>query len=229
MRRRIDLHGHRGARGLFPENTLVGFTGALAVGVDALELDVAVTADQVVVVTHDPRLNPDITRTRDGTWLAQAGPMISSLRVEDLRSYDVGRIRPDSRYAALYPDQKPHDGATIPTLADALRIDPRANFNIELKTFPLHSGLALDGAAMADAVVAAADPEGGTARIMCPILRLAWTTPPAPCATRHPTVLADQFSHPRRRADMVGRPASIGLRRLRAACRRGGGRAQLGP
>ena len=94
MRRRIDLHGHRGARGLFPENTLVGFAGALAVGVDALELDVAVTADQVVVVTHDPRLNPDITRTGDGTWLAQAGPMIHSLRAEDLRSYDVGRIRP---------------------------------------------------------------------------------------------------------------------------------------
>ena len=45
MMRSIELHGHRGARGLFPENTLAGFAGALAVGVDALELDVAVTAD----------------------------------------------------------------------------------------------------------------------------------------------------------------------------------------
>jgi glycerophosphoryl diester phosphodiesterase len=191
MRRRIDLYGHRGARGLFPENTLVGFAGALAVGVDALELDVAVTADQVVVVTHDPRLNPDITRTTDGTWLAQAGPMIHSLRAEDLRSYDVGRIRPDCRYAALYPDQKPHDGATIPTLADALRIDPRANFNIELKTFPLQSGLALDGAAMADAVIAVVDLERAIERISVqsfdwrgprrlrsarPDIRLSWLT-----------------------------------------------------
>ena len=63
MTHSIDLQGHRGARGLFPENTLAGFAGALAIGVDALELDVALTADGVVVVTHDPTLNPDITRT----------------------------------------------------------------------------------------------------------------------------------------------------------------------
>ena len=69
MIRPIELHGHRGARGLFPENTLAGFAGALAIGVDALELDVAVTADNAVVVTHDARLNPDITRTPDGVWL----------------------------------------------------------------------------------------------------------------------------------------------------------------
>jgi glycerophosphoryl diester phosphodiesterase len=80
MKHRIDLHGHRGARGLFPENTLAGFAGALAIGVDALELDVAVTADDVVVVTHDPRLNPDITRTRNGDWLAAPGATVRWLR-----------------------------------------------------------------------------------------------------------------------------------------------------
>ena len=57
----------------------------------------------------------------------------------------------------LHPDQVPHDGATIPTLADVLRIDPPVRFNIELKTFPWHPCLAVDGAAMADAVVAVAD------------------------------------------------------------------------
>src|SRR6516162_10276 len=96
MRGRIDLHGHRGARGLFPENTLAGFAGALAIGVDALELDVAMTSDDVVVATHDPRLNPDLTRTRDGAWLAAAGPAIRSLRAADLARYDVGRIRAGS-------------------------------------------------------------------------------------------------------------------------------------
>ena len=105
MMRRIDLHGHRGARGLFPENTLVGFAGALAIGVDALELDVAVTADDVVVVTHDPRLNPDITRTRNGAWLAAPGAAIRSLRAAELAGYDVGRIRPDSAYAT--PPSRP--------------------------------------------------------------------------------------------------------------------------
>ncbi len=166
MKRRIALHGHRGARGLFPENTLVGFTGALAVGVDALELDVGMTADDVVVVTHDPRLNADITRSNDGCWLAAPGPAIRALPVRALTGYDVGRIRPDSAYSALYPDQVPHDGATIPALADVLRLDPQVAFNIELKTFPFDPGLAVGGATMADAVVAVADALGAADRII---------------------------------------------------------------
>ena len=55
-----EVQGHRGARGLWPENTLSGFARALELGVSALELDCAVTRDGVVVVTHDPELNPDI-------------------------------------------------------------------------------------------------------------------------------------------------------------------------
>jgi glycerophosphoryl diester phosphodiesterase len=191
MTRRIELHGHRGARGLFPENTLDGFAGALAIGVDALELDVAVTEDNVVVVTHDPRLNPDITRTKDGAWLAAPGATIRSLRHAELAGYDVGRIRPDSAYAAAHPDQVPHDGATIPTLAEIMGIDPAARFNIELKSFPWHPCLAVDGAAMADAVLAVADACGAAERIIVqsfdwrgprrirrtrPEVRLAWLT-----------------------------------------------------
>ncbi len=166
MMRRIDLHGHRGARGLFPENTLAGFAGALAIGVDAIECDVAVTQDGVVVVTHDPRLNPDLTRTVNGEWLTAAGATIRSLRAVELAGYDVGRIRPATAYAAAHPDQVPHDGARIPTLADVLRIDPAASCNIELKSFPWHPGLTVDGAAMADAVVAVADAAGAADRII---------------------------------------------------------------
>jgi glycerophosphoryl diester phosphodiesterase len=166
MQRRIDLHGHRGARGLFPENTLAGFAAALAIGVDAIELDVGTTADDVVVVTHDPRLNPDLTRTRDGVWLAGPGPAIRTLRAAELAGYDVGRIRPGSSYAAAYPDQVPYDGAAIPTLAEVLRLDSGVGVNIELKTFPLHPGLAVDGAAMADRVMAVADALGAAERII---------------------------------------------------------------
>jgi glycerophosphoryl diester phosphodiesterase len=191
MMRRIDLHGHRGARGLFPENTLAAFAGALAIGVDALELDVAVTADKVVMVTHDPRPNPDITRTRDGTWLTVPGLPIHALLAADLANYDVGRTRPGSAYAALHPDQTPHDGATIPTLVDVLRLDGRVNFNIELKTFPWQPGLTVDGATMADAVAAVADRTGTSSRLIVqsfdwrgprhlrrtrPDIRLAWLT-----------------------------------------------------
>jgi glycerophosphoryl diester phosphodiesterase len=58
MKRSFELQGHRGARGLFPENTLEGFAATLAMGIRSLELDVSVTADDVAVVTHDPILNP---------------------------------------------------------------------------------------------------------------------------------------------------------------------------
>ena len=62
----FDLQGHRGARGLMPENTLQGFTAALSIGVTTLELDLAMTKDGVIVVSHDSFLNPDHTRGPDG-------------------------------------------------------------------------------------------------------------------------------------------------------------------
>jgi glycerophosphoryl diester phosphodiesterase len=191
MQRSIELHGHRGARGLFPENTRAGFAGALELGVDTLELDVAMTMDDVVVVSHDPLLNQDITRTPDGAWLTRHGPPIRSLLAADLARYDVGRIRPGSAYAAAFPDQVPRDGARIPLLQDVLRIDPDVRFNIELKTFPLQPGLTVDGATMATAVLAVADVTGTTGRITVqsfdwrgprhlhctrPDIRLAWLT-----------------------------------------------------
>jgi glycerophosphoryl diester phosphodiesterase len=55
---KILVHGHRGARALRPENTLPAFEYAIAQGVDALELDMAVTKDNVLVVSHDPVLHP---------------------------------------------------------------------------------------------------------------------------------------------------------------------------
>lgn len=162
MRRAIDLQGHRGARGRFPENTLAGFAGALAMGVDTLELDVRLTADDVVVVTHDAWLNRDITRTAGGQWLPEPGPSVSSLRLADLAAYDVGRIRPGSAYAAQFPDQAPCDGATIPKLAEVMALEATVTFNIELKSSPETA----DGERLADAVLAVADQLGATPRII---------------------------------------------------------------
>src|SRR4051812_24085001 len=112
----FDLQGHRGARGLFPENTLEGFVAAAALGFHSFEIDIAVTRDGVPVLHHDPHLNPDTARTPDGAWLPERGPLIRDLNLAGLAAYDVGRIRPGSAYAALYPTQRPIDGARIPTL-----------------------------------------------------------------------------------------------------------------
>src|SRR6188768_4176849 len=113
----FDLQGHRGARGLAPENTLPAFERALAIGVSTLELDVGVTLDGVVVVSHDPVLNPAFTRAADGRWLAGRGPRIKDLGFAQLQAFDVGRMAPDSPYAKAFPDQQPADGARIPSLA----------------------------------------------------------------------------------------------------------------
>src|SRR6476661_9465447 len=113
----LDLQGHRGARGLAPENTLPAFERALAVGVDTLELDIGVTADGIVVISHDPFLNPLITRDAHGQWLAERGPLIRSLTLENLQAYELGRIQPGTPYATSFPRQQPRDGTRMPTLA----------------------------------------------------------------------------------------------------------------
>ncbi len=118
----LDIQGHRGARGLMPENTLPAFAKALAIGVTTLELDCAITKDGVVVVSHDPVLNPDITRGPDGQWLRDTGPAIWSLTFEELRRYDVGRLNPARAYAKRWPVQQAVDGTRLPRLADGLAL-----------------------------------------------------------------------------------------------------------
>lgn len=127
----MDIQGHRGARGHLPENTLPAFRYAAELGVDTLELDVGVTRDGVVVVHHDRRLNPDVARDKDGQWVKAPAPTIFSLDFSRLETYDVGRLRPGSEYAARFPHQKPLDGTRIPRLADVLAFGKR--FNIETK------------------------------------------------------------------------------------------------
>jgi glycerophosphoryl diester phosphodiesterase len=114
----FDLQGHRGARGLAPENTMVGFERTLAIGVTTLETDIAISRDGVLVISHDPALNPDITRGPDGQFLSARGPVIWHTDFAELQRYDVGRLKPGTRYAEQYPAQQPSDGARLPKLED---------------------------------------------------------------------------------------------------------------
>ena len=137
----IDLQGHRGARGLLAENTLPSFALALQAGVNTLELDVVVTRDDVLVISHDPALNPDITRDAQGHFLSSKGPDIRQLTFEQLQSYDVGRINPASRYAQTFSAQKDQDGVRIPRLKDLFEMvkaqgHSQVKFAIETKITP---------------------------------------------------------------------------------------------
>ncbi len=193
MTRIFDIQGHRGARGLFPENTLEGFLAAAALGVGAFELDVGMTADGVPVVVHDPLLNPDIVRGPDGLWLAEPGPAVWSLTLAELQTYDVGRLRPGSRAAGLFADQRSHDGARIPTLAAVLDALPGARFTIEIKTDPAHPAWTATPTALAEASLTVIDKAKAAARVLVeafdwrvqhhirrirPDIRLAWLTRP---------------------------------------------------
>ena len=139
----LDIQGHRGARGLLPENTLPAFARALSIGVTTLELDCAITQDGVVVVSHDSTLNPDITRGADGLWIKSADQAITQITFAELQRYDVGRINPSSVYAVRYPGQQAVDGIRMPKLEDVFALTRKAGnhtvrFNIETKISPLH-------------------------------------------------------------------------------------------
>ena len=166
MMRRVEVIGHRGARGLFPENTIEGFRRCLDLGVRSFELDVGMTADGVVVVSHDPALNPAITRDAAGQWLSGPGPLIHDLTFDALRSYDVGRIRPVSEYRMRHRMQKGQDGARIPTLRDVLLLSADATFIVELKTDPRYPGTTAEPAALAEAVLMVVDAAAPAARVI---------------------------------------------------------------
>jgi glycerophosphoryl diester phosphodiesterase len=113
---------HRGGAALMPENSLVAFRHAIALGADGAELDVQLSADGVAVVYHDLRLNSGYTRDANGRWLEGPTPRIKDLTLEQLRGFDIGRVRPGSSYVVAHPLQQASDGAHIPTLEEVVTL-----------------------------------------------------------------------------------------------------------
>lgn len=124
--RRILVHGHRGARARRPENTLPAFRYAIEQGVDVLELDVAVTKDNVLVVSHDPLINAAICSG------PKTGIPIHTLTLAELSQYDCGAKRNPS-----FQTQVPVPGTSIPTLDEVFDLarGTSVQFNVETKIF----------------------------------------------------------------------------------------------
>lgn len=138
----FTLYGHRGARGLVPENSIPGYEKAIKLGVDFVDMDVGMTKDKVMVVQHDLTLDPHITRDKNGTWITQATP-INQITLEELQQYDIGRIHPNTKYSGYFPNQQPIDGTHIPTLKQAIQYvksqgGDKIKFQIEIKNEPTH-------------------------------------------------------------------------------------------
>jgi glycerophosphoryl diester phosphodiesterase len=122
---RIAVHGHRGARAVMPENTIPAFLHAIEAGADYIELDTAVTLDDVVVACHDPVLKRRRYRGPRGTRV------VREMTIGELRGFDCGSIR-----NRRFPRQRRIPGVRIPTLDEvfALARRGRFRFNIEVKS-----------------------------------------------------------------------------------------------
>lgn len=165
----FDLQGHRGARGLMPENTLPAFAAALTTGVSTLELDVQMTRDGVLVVGHDPMLMPKLARGSDGQFLTTTGPYINTLTFEELRRFDVGRLNPADRTAQQFTRQQAVDGTRMPALSEVFALARKAGnstvrFNIETKLNPAEPNSTPDPQTYARSLIDLIRREGLTSR-----------------------------------------------------------------
>lgn len=175
----LDLQGHRGAAGLLPENSLAGFQKAMELGVTTLELDIVVTKDDVLVIHHDPTLNPNYTRDASGKFLDAASAPIRSMTWAELQAYDIGRHKPGTDYAKRHPDLQSIDGTRIPRLADLFDLvrksgNDKVRFAIETKLHPERPAEAPAPEAFARAVVDEIRKAGMAARAQ--ILSFDWRT-----------------------------------------------------
>ncbi len=142
----FDLQGHRGARGLAPENTIPSFLKALEYGVNTLECDVVVSKDKRIVVSHEPWFSHEISTAPDGTPINAATEKqfnIYEMSYNEILRFDVGK-----RGHARFPRQQPMP-AVKPLLSDVFRevdayclrhnLQP-VRFNIEIKSTPEGDG-----------------------------------------------------------------------------------------
>jgi glycerophosphoryl diester phosphodiesterase len=139
---KFDLQGHRGARGLKPENTIPAFIVALDSGVTTLEMDLAVTKDKLVVVSHEPWMNPTICLKPDSSPIAPKDEKkfnLYKMTYEEIRGFDCG-----SRGNEKFPEQerskvsKPLLTAAIIAIEDHIKSFSQyeVDYNIEIKSSP---------------------------------------------------------------------------------------------
>jgi len=155
---KILVHGHRGARAVRPENTLPAFEYALAQGVDALEMDLAVTKDNVLVVSHDPAMNPRIC-----TGPANSPQVIREMTLAQLKQWDCGaKQNPD------FPRQTAIAGTKVPTFDEVLELakPTQVEFNVETKIFLARPELTPTPEAFARMVIEAVKKQGMESRLI---------------------------------------------------------------
>lgn len=142
----FDLQGHRGARGLAPENTIPAFRRALEIGVTTLEMDVVISEDGEVVVSHEPWMNPEICSLPSGDPIPEGEAQSHNLyrmTYAEIKQYDCGQRRhPDFPEQTPQPAVKPLFRAVIEMVEDyvATHDRPPVFYNVEIKSRPAWDG-----------------------------------------------------------------------------------------
>ena len=142
----IKIYGHRGARGVLPENTLESFKYLFENNIRAYETDILISKDNIPVITHDFKLDPSYTKDVNGNWIEDENIKIIDLTYEEILKYDVGTLNKLSRYGRKFINQKSLDNQKIPKLSDLLKLSSDNDFddlliNLEIKSTPIEEGL----------------------------------------------------------------------------------------
>lgn len=143
---KFDLQGHRGARGLAPENTLPAFQKAMELDVNTIELDLAITKDHKIIVSHEPWMNADICLDPEGKPIEKENEKsynIYQMTYDEVKAFDCG-----SKYNPAFPEQN-LETAYKPLLKEVLNMvdslsrnhGKKIKYNIEIKSLPEGDGI----------------------------------------------------------------------------------------
>ena len=135
----VRIYGHRGARGDMVENSLSGLKYAFDLGIRAVEFDVVISKDNIPVLFHDYRLNPDLVKDSSGNWITDKNIKLKDLTYEEISKYTIESVKPDTKYAKRFKNQQSAKGEKIPKLTDFFKLVTEDKYkdvflNLEIKS-----------------------------------------------------------------------------------------------
>ena len=142
----IKIYGHRGARGVLPENTLESFKYLFENNIYAYETDILISKDFIPVITHDFRLDPSYTKDINDNWIEDENIKIIDLTYDQILQFDVGTLNKLSKYGRKFINQKSLENQKIPKLSELLKLTSDnivedLLINLEIKSTPIEKNL----------------------------------------------------------------------------------------
>jgi len=142
----IKIYGHRGARGVLPENTLESFKYLFENNIHAYETDILISKDFIPVITHDFRLDPSYTKDINDNWIEDENIKIIDLTYDQILQFDVGTLNKLSKYGRKFVNQKSLQNQKIPKLSELLKLTSDnivedLLINLEIKSTPIEKNL----------------------------------------------------------------------------------------